>query len=656
MLHENERDKDLQRNQLIAMLLMAGLVMVYFTYFMPVQEQQPAPECSSGQTDEGPGTMRGGPGPRAGAQEAIPVMPAVSGIPLPELDLTAAPEPAEPVILVDEDLRVALTPYGARLMGATVLLDRQGIDDIELVPQPQGKDPREAFYPLGLTFSDPALSSELNRRKWEVVEADERSATFAITLPDFARLTKTISLTDRPHVLAVQVEYEHLADSARMFGIDYTPAYFLQWGPRVETQDENKGIQKAVIWRTKGEVQNLQTSEMQPEDGRVFQRIWPELDWLGVRSAYFLVAMRAGFERGQGHAAGSDQHYFFGLGVPPFEAQPGETYRHAFEVYAGPSQQQELAQAWPTLAEGLRFFDWFGFMDTFAKFLLALLHWMYNNIYPSYGVAIILLTALVRIVVFPLALPQMRSMKKMQLLQPEMEKLKEEHGDDQQALGRATMELFQERGVNPLGGCLPLVMQFPVFIALYRMLWNAFELRGADFLWIDDLSEADRLLHIPALAGVPFIGEHIQYLNILPILAGAAMLISMKLTPTTSAQVNPQQKTIMYLMPVMMSVLFYSWASGLNLYVLTSTVLGIAQSWVVRHIDFDVDIEKKKTAPSSAGKHKHFYDKVLAKKKEAEKELKREQAAARRAKRDPKAEGSPNGGAKPKRRKSAKKK
>jgi len=243
-------------------------------------------------------------------------------------------------------------------------------------------------------------------------------------------------------------------------------------------------------------------------------------------------------------------------------------------------------------------------MNAFAVFLLSILNWFYSII-PNYGVAIILLTVLVRVAVFPLTIKQIKSMKKMQLLAPEMEALKEKYGNDQQELSRKMMELYRERGVNPMGGCLPLVVQMPVFFALYKMLSTAFELRGADFmLWINDLSRADHLFHMPWMRSVPLLGYYLEWFNLLPIVMVGVMVLNTKLTPMSGAMQNPQQKTVMTLMPILFGVFMYTLPSGLCLYILTSTLLGIGQQMITQRIKIEVETEPKKKAMR---KRRSFY-------------------------------------------------
>jgi YidC/Oxa1 family membrane protein insertase len=586
MLHNNDNDRDLARNQFLALMLLSFLVLVWMYYFMPAPEPRQAdPRPEPGITSPEPSTMR--------AEDQDPYKLGVqrprsttafeedeSWLPLPPVPDAVDPERDE-VTLDDGRLRLTFTRIGARLKQATVLLGENGSYDIQLVPASREAD-TEALYPLGLDFSNAEIGRELNKRRWEVESQSDKAITFALEVPGVAVFRKAFSLDDRPQVLGIEVSYEHLAETPRLLGIDFTPAYHLQWEPQVASMDEQKGIAQSLVWFRDGVVDSVPTGSMTVgADGRPFQREIPEPGWMGVRSAYFVVAMRPEYEQSRAWAAGSPTRFFFGMGAPAFEARTGERVAHEYSVYIGPSQLNYLAEAWPTLPAALQFFTMSGFawMDSFAKFLLSILHWMYDNVYANYGVAIILLTALVRLVVFPLSLPQMKSAKKMQLLGPEIEKLKEEHKDDPAEMNKAMMALWSERGVNPLGGCLPLFLQFPVFIALYRMLWSAFELRGAEFLWIADLSEPDKLFSIPQLAVVPFIGEYIQHFNLLPILATVTMVISMRFAPGAGANMNPQQKMMMTMMPIVFGLLFYSWASGLNLYVFAVRSSALCRRW-----------------------------------------------------------------------------
>jgi YidC/Oxa1 family membrane protein insertase len=293
---------------------------------------------------------------------------------------------------------------------------------------------------------------------------------------------------------------------------------------------------------------------------------------------------------------------------------------HQFDIYVGPCKDKALAQGWDTLPSVLRFFD-NGPMDAFAKLLLKILNWSHDSLYPNYGLAIIILTIIVRLVTLPLTLKSMRSMKKMQMLAPEIEALKAKYGEDANEMNKKMMELYRERGVNPIGGCFPMLLQMPVFIALYRMLMIAFELRGAPFVfWISDLSQPDRMFHLAWMPVLPFVGAALQDINLLPVLMGISMVVSQKMMPTTAASMNPQQKFMMNFMPVFFSILCYSLASGLSLYILTSTVLGIVQQKLISPGEMTPKTPRKKVV----GKGQHFYTAAKARQRQMAKEMRQE--------------------------------
>jgi YidC/Oxa1 family membrane protein insertase len=192
-------------------------------------------------------------------------------------------------------------------------------------------------------------------------------------------------------------------------------------------------------------------------------------------------------------------------------------------------------------------------------------------VFGNYGIAILILTILVRVIFWPLTHKGTESMKRMQALQPQMKEIKEQYKDNPQMQQQKTMALYKENKVNPMGGCLPMFIQIPVFIALFAVLRSAIELRYSGFLWIRDLSEPENLF--AGMFTIPIIGW--DALNILPILMAATMMWQQKLTPTAGdAQ---QQKMMAVMMPIMMLFFFYSMPSGLVLYWTTSQVLMIAQ-------------------------------------------------------------------------------
>jgi YidC/Oxa1 family membrane protein insertase len=202
----------------------------------------------------------------------------------------------------------------------------------------------------------------------------------------------------------------------------------------------------------------------------------------------------------------------------------------------------------------------FGFFGILAVPILRGLEFFYRY-FPNYGVAIIFLTLLIRMITFPLQYKSFKSMKKMQVIQPELQKLREKFKDDPQRMQKETMELFKRAGANPLGGCLPLIAQMPIFFAFYQVLYNAVELVGSPFIfWLTDLSAKDQFY-------------------VLPVLMGASLVLQMKLNPTPTT--DPMQKKIMMFMPIVFAFIMKDLPSGLNLYILVSTLFGILQQMFV---------------------------------------------------------------------------
>ncbi len=254
--------------------------------------------------------------------------------------------------------------------------------------------------------------------------------------------------------------------------------------------------------------------------------------------------------------------------ITAFRGKPGT---QSFILYAGPKEYSALKE----LNVGLEHIVDFGFFSIIALPLFWILKF-FHQIIGNYGWAIVLLTILVRIPFIPLVNKSQQSMKKMQDIQPRMAEIREKYKKDPQRMQQEMMQLYKTHKVNPLGGCLPILLQIPVFFALYKILLIAIELRHAPFmLWIKDLSAPDTLFgHIPDY--IPLIGGFA--VGPLPILMGATMVIQQKMTPTS---LDPTQNKIMMIMPVVFTFLFLNFASGLVLYWLMNNIFSIAQQLYV---------------------------------------------------------------------------
>jgi YidC/Oxa1 family membrane protein insertase len=254
--------------------------------------------------------------------------------------------------------------------------------------------------------------------------------------------------------------------------------------------------------------------------------------------------------------------------MQPVRLAPGDVAVGSVRICAGPMLKNVLDSLGPDFGQIINF----GFFDFFGKILLTALLW-FNKYVQNYGLAIILLTVVVRVGLFPLNQKSYKSMKEMQALQPLVTELREKHKKNPQEMNKKMMELYRAHKVNPMGGCLPIAFQMPIFIALFQALRKAVELRGAHFLWIADLSEPDRLFTLTVPFNLP--------INLLPLLVIVAMVVQQKMTPVPGGQSEAQQKMMQY-MPIIFGFLFYSMPSGLTVYFLISTVLGLVQQYFVQ--------------------------------------------------------------------------
>ncbi len=262
--------------------------------------------------------------------------------------------------------------------------------------------------------------------------------------------------------------------------------------------------------------------------------------------------------------------------------------RHDYIYFLGPKETKVLNQC-----EGLlSILDYdYGMMKSICKILVKILNTVYGII-PNYGVAILVLTFLVKLVLFPLTRKSQMSMVRMQQLQPLIAQLKEKHKGDKKKVGQEQMKLFKEHGANPMSGCLPMMLQMPVFFALFRTLQSSFEMRQAPFVaWIGDLSAPDQLFQLPFT--LPVVGG---WFNLLPILMGVASFVQMKLTPKNTSGDDPQakmQQRMMQMMPLLFPIMLYNFASGLALYWTTSTIISIGEQVLIRRSVKKLDVYYK---------------------------------------------------------------
>lgn len=327
-----------------------------------------------------------------------------------------------------------------------------------------------------------------------------------------------------------------------------------------------------AVYTDKEKFQKIDFSEI--EKGKASFAKQSNDGWVSMLQHYFLSAWlpATGQPRENYVKKLGDDLYAAGVILPMGSIGPGSKKETGVRFYAGPQEQDHLS----TVAPGLDLVVDYGVLTVISAPLFWVLAWL-NKLVNNWGVAIILLTVLIKLAFYPLSGKSYRSMAHMREIGPKLQKLKEQYGDDRQRLHTAMMEMYKTEKVNPLGGCLPVVVQIPVFIALYWALLNSVEMRQAPFmLWISDLSAPD-----------PY--------YILPIVMGATMYIQTKLNPTPP---DPIQAKVMTIMPLAMSVFFFFFPAGLVLYWVVNNVLSISQQWYVTRC-----VEKERAAAKGHAKH-----------------------------------------------------
>ena len=305
--------------------------------------------------------------------------------------------------------------------------------------------------------------------------------------------------------------------------------------------------------------------------------------WIGVIEHYFAGAwiMGAGQTRELSTKKLADNIFAVRAVLPAMTIAAGTKTDITAKLFAGPQTAKDLAAAAP----GLEYAVDYGWLTVVAKPLFWVLSKIYDLVH-NWGVAIILLTVLIKAAFYPLSAKSYRSMAQMRELAPRLQSMKEKFGDDKQKMQQAMMELYKTEKINPMSGCLPILIQVPVFIALYWMILGSVELRHAPFFgWIQDLSAPDTLFGILPWVNMP--------IGLLPILMGATMIIQTSLNPPPT---DPIQAQVMKVMPVVFSIFFFFFPAGLVLYWLVNNILSITQQWYVNKTIHAAALAKKGNA------------------------------------------------------------
>ena len=360
--------------------------------------------------------------------------------------------------------------------------------------------------------------------------------------------------------------------------------YELIWDgpiPQAEADRQGETTQAGAFVRTGGDTESLVLREPGELDPLVRTG---NVDWVAVKTKFFIAAVipetpatGARLTASQTGEADADdapfaQDYTARLEMP----RQGAGQAAAFTLYLGPLELRRLAGY--GLYDTVDFGAWVGFViRPIAQYVVAPVFAFLSTFIPSYGLVILVFALLVKLLLWPLTAVSYRNAAKMRELQPQLTAVKEKYGDDPQKQQQAMMQVYKTAGVNPLGGCLPMLLQYPLLIALWRFFQSTLVLRGEPFLWAADLSAPDPVLPLPFT--IPFIGNYIAGFTAL---MAASMVISMKLSMSSSSGMGgTQQKVLMYMMPVVFFVFFNRFPSGLSLYYLAFNIFSIVQQRMI---------------------------------------------------------------------------
>jgi YidC/Oxa1 family membrane protein insertase len=557
----------MEKRVLLAIVLSIIVLVLWEKFFVP--KRQPAPPTTSPAVEQAP------PAPTKPdqAEPTIPKIP-TSEAPAPSTPsfLTPAAHTGRDVTVETPLYRAVFTETGARLKSFALKRYRETIEEDspgkELV-----KTSRIEDLPLAFNFVDRPvaalnLAPYVADSKTNVTVSDGQNYTLTLSYeaPGWLRITRQYHFVADSYLIDLSVSVENLGsqpwENAPTLGLISLPLstgggsrYTFQ-GPSLLVNNE---LEEVKFKKIKGE-----------------GKFPGPIDWVAYTGQYFIMALLP-VNLTPNHAQlealdTATQMVEITLIGPKLTLQPGVQQQFNYKLYLGPKEVNTLKAADPKLAKAVNF----GWFDVIAQPLLVCLKFFYRYLH-NYGVAIILLTLLIKILFWPLTHKSYVSMRAMKKLQPKMQKIREKYKDNKEKMNQEIMQMYRTYKVNPVGGCLPMVLQIPVFFALYRLLYSSIAIRHAPFLWwINDLAAPDRL---PVGFKIPIPYWNLEAgLPVLTLLMGVSMFVQQKMTPMSG---DPRQEKMMMMMPLFMTVLFINFPSGLVLYWLVNNILSIGQQYYI---------------------------------------------------------------------------
>lgn len=487
---------------------------------------------------------------------------------------------AEEIVVVETDLiRAELSTHGASIRRWELKQHRTWDNRTVQIVDHNGGDPGILFGTMdGKTLASRDLYFNLATTT-RSVRLDGNNFEFEIkfVLPAANGGTITKSYRFRNDTYGADVQYAFVGMDAVIANYEYQVTWDRSLPYAERNSVDESGFAAGYAYAGKELTEIDATKPDQP----VSKSLSGQVDWVATRNKYFGVALlpvtpltEGAILEGRRTTApdnGVVEHYGVALRMP-FRGTPAETAR--VRLFAGPLDHSILTSYNKGL-ENIMSLGWAWLIRPIAEYVFLPLFKGIHYVIPNWGIVIILFALIIKVLLHPLTKSSMRSMKKMQALQPLMEEIKEKYKDDPAKMNQAVMNLYKEYGVNPAGGCLPVLLQLPIMYALYAMFRSVIDLRHAHFLgWITDLSVPDILVTLPF--HVPLFG--FSEVSGIAILMGITMFVQQKMTVK-----DPRQQMMVWMMPVMMTLVFNSFPSGLNLYYAVFNVLSIGQQlWTNR--------------------------------------------------------------------------
>ncbi|HTL47974.1 MAG TPA: membrane protein insertase YidC [Verrucomicrobiae bacterium] len=434
---------------------------------------------------------------------------------------------------------------------------------------PENRDRTRAVL-LNTTGEDPGLfaarftneTTDLSRALFKLNKQDGDSFEFVYERQGQYRFVKRFFMSGTSAIINLEMEIENLSDTEKQFPVDLSLGLLAEANESTRIHDF-----EAVAWTDK-----VMASDHTRIRKKGFE-VSGKIAWAGLLKKYFALLVKPDIQamgydvREVGHTLWAD------LKLEPVSVPAGQKITKQFFVYAGPQRYNTLK----SFGVGFENILSRGFFGAFELLLLQAMKFSHKYT-GNYGWDILLLTFLLKLLFSPLTHMSYNSMAKMKALQPRLQSIQERHKKDPTRMNKEMMELYKKNRVNPMGGCLPMVLQIPVFISFYNVLNKTIDLKGAAFIWwIKDLSEPDRLLMLPW--DLPVIGHSF---NLLPLLMLASMFVQQRLNPQ-GGMPSDQQKAFAF-MPLIFGFIFYKMPSGLVLYWFLNNVLSIIQQGLVKPV------------------------------------------------------------------------